>query len=194
MDFVPGTGGIVTAIHLGGASQPSRFYRVRLLTSSDVAPTADFTASPTFGPTPLKVAFVDTSTGYITSRFWNFGDGSTTNTAAAMVSHTYAAAGTNTVILTVSGPTGASLLTRTNYVVATAQLVVTSLRLSGSDVIVSFTSGTGQFYRLEYTDALSLSAWSTAIDSVTGTGNIVSVTHVDGASRSFRFYRVRLLP
>src|SRR5207245_4564030 len=116
IDFVPGTGDIVTAIHVGGAGQPSRFYRVRLLTTVELAPAANFTASPAFGQAPLKVTFVDTSTGYVTNRFWDFGDGSTTNTTATNVSHTYSLAGTNTVRLTVTGPFGISTSTRTNYI------------------------------------------------------------------------------
>jgi hypothetical protein len=73
-------------------------------------------------------------------------------------------------------------------------LVITSLRLSSPDVIVSFTSAAGQSYRLEYADDLSLSIWNTAVDAVPGTGNIVTITHFGGASGFSRFYRVRRLP
>jgi len=71
---------------------------------------------------------------------------------------------------------------------------VTSIRISASDVIITFTSTGGQFYRLEYADALPLAGWSTAVDSIAGTGGIVSVTHVGGAASTSRFYRLRLLP
>src|SRR5205814_8601247 len=41
------------------------------------APVADFRASPISGFAPLTVTFADGSTGTITNRFWDFGDGST---------------------------------------------------------------------------------------------------------------------
>ena len=43
-------------------------------------PTASFTGTPTTGATPLAVTFADTSTGTITNRSWDFGDGATTST------------------------------------------------------------------------------------------------------------------
>ena len=65
---------------------------------------AGFSGSPTYGAAPLAVTFTDTSSGWITNRQWNFGDGGMTNTTATSVSYTYSAAGTYTVSLTVSGP------------------------------------------------------------------------------------------
>ncbi len=50
----------------------------------------------------------------ITSYAWTFGDGGTST--AASPSHVYAAAGTYTVALTVTGPGGSNTQTRTNYV------------------------------------------------------------------------------
>ena len=71
-------------------------------------PTASFTATPTNGPAALLVNLTDTSTGTITNRFWDFGDGVTTNLTAISLSHTYADAGIRTATLIVSGPGGAS--------------------------------------------------------------------------------------
>ena len=83
------------------------------------APVADFTGTPTSGNTPLTVSFSDASTGSISSRSWNFGDGATSS--ATNPSHTYTAAGAYTVTLTVAGPGGSDTRTRTNYInVATA--------------------------------------------------------------------------
>src|SRR5207245_5615686 len=80
-------------------------------------PVASFSAAPLIGPWPLTVSFTDSSTGTITNRFWDFGDGSTSNTAASSLSHTYSQAGTNTVSLTVSGPVGTNTLSKVGYVV-----------------------------------------------------------------------------
>ena len=50
--------------------------------------TANFQASPSSGVAPLKVQFTDTSTGSLTSWFWNFGDGTTsTNQSQSTVLH-----------------------------------------------------------------------------------------------------------
>ncbi|MCV2395823.1 PKD domain-containing protein [Actinotalea sp. M2MS4P-6] len=73
---------------------------------SNVAPTADFTATP--GVLSVSVdgsASVDTD-GTIASYAWQFGDGGTATGATA--SHTYAAAGTYTVTLTVTDDDGAT--------------------------------------------------------------------------------------
>src|SRR5207245_2401825 len=79
-------------------------------------PAASFSGSPTSGLKPLTVSFTDNSSGTITNRFWDFGDSSTTNTTATTFNHTYLAAGTNTVSLTVSGPLGTDTFSLANYI------------------------------------------------------------------------------
>jgi len=81
------------------------------------APIANFTGSPTRGLPPLAVIFTDTSSGTITNRFWNFGDGSVSNATGTTVAKSFVSSGTNTVSLTVSGPSGGSTQTRTNYII-----------------------------------------------------------------------------
>jgi PKD repeat protein len=54
----------------------------------------------------LQVAFFDNSTGYVTNRFWNFGDGNTTNITvytSGSFSHTYATGGVFAASRTVTG-------------------------------------------------------------------------------------------
>ncbi|MFN7975615.1 MAG: PQQ-dependent sugar dehydrogenase [Acidobacteriota bacterium] len=82
------------------------------------APVADFSAAPLTGPAPLAVAFTDMSTGPITTWAWDFGDGGTS--ATQNPGHTYLAAGSYTVALTVTGPGGSDTMTRPNYVIVTA--------------------------------------------------------------------------
>lgn len=74
------------------ASQPTP-----LTVTVTPGPVADFSATPG----QLVVAFSDLSTGSPTSWSWNFGDGSAVSTQQNP-SHTYAAAGTYTVSLTVT--------------------------------------------------------------------------------------------
>jgi len=68
------------------------------------APSASFTADVSEGEAPLTVAFTDLSTGEPEEWYWDFGDG-TTATGQNPV-HTYAAAGTCTVCLTVTNAGG----------------------------------------------------------------------------------------
>ncbi len=79
-----------------------------LALSSCYAPslTAHFTATRTAGYYPLTVGFADTSTGMPTSWSWTFGDGGISTLQDP--SHTYTAAGTYTVNLTVRNATGHS--------------------------------------------------------------------------------------
>lgn len=81
------------------------------------APTAAFTGTPVSGLTPLTVDFTDASTDGPTSWSWSFGDGGTST--AQNPSHTYTAAGTYTVSLTVSNAFGSDVLTRNGYITVT---------------------------------------------------------------------------
>lgn len=82
--------------------------------SSSSAPFANFYGTPTSGTAPLTVQFTDQSTGNITSRLWDFGDGQTST--ATNPSHTYQNAGTYTVKLTVTGAGGSNTKIRNNYI------------------------------------------------------------------------------
>src|SRR5579875_5034 len=83
------------------------------LSPTDVPPAAAFTAAPNPAPAGTAVSFDASASsdpdGTLTTYSWNFGDGTTTGTAAATMSHTYAAPGTYNVTLTVTdngGKTG----------------------------------------------------------------------------------------
>ncbi len=79
------------------------------VTVSSPPPVANFVADPTSGIRDLDVQFSDSSTGPITSRLWDFGDGSTSDLQNPL--HTYTVAGSYTVSLTVSGPGGSDTMT-----------------------------------------------------------------------------------
>src|SRR6266568_3947548 len=93
--------------------------------------TANFTASPTSGTAPLTVQFTDRSSGNITSWRWNFGDGSPTSTVQNPA-HTYAAAGTFTASLNVSGLNGSTSTASQNIQVAPATDVTANFTVSPS--------------------------------------------------------------
>ncbi|RPJ77030.1 MAG: PKD domain-containing protein, partial [Alphaproteobacteria bacterium] len=79
-------------------------------------PVAAFSASPTYGNAPLKVSFIDKSTGSPTSWRWSFGDG--TFSTAKNPAHTYNKAGKYTVSLSVKNNNGINTATKSSYIVA----------------------------------------------------------------------------
>jgi PKD repeat protein len=165
------------------------------VTGAGIVPlVANFSADLTTGLKPLSASFTDQSTGNITNRFWDFGDGSTTNTVSTTLTHSYVDAGLYTVTLTISGPLGVNTLRRDNYIVVNAPLRVTAIQVSGPDVVISFSSSPNQFYELEYTDTLTPAGWNPAVSSIPGNSGTVTVTHPGGATPGFRFYRIRQLP
>jgi PKD repeat protein len=87
----------------------------RALVTVVAGPLADFMATPTQGLAPLAVQFSDASEGQVTSWAWDFGDGAFSSERHP--AHAFAA-GTHTVRLTVTGPSGTDTRTRTDFVVA----------------------------------------------------------------------------
>ncbi len=82
------------------------------------APIAAFSAHPAAGTAPLKVAFIDKSTGVHTSWKWNFGDGTYSKEKNPV--HKYTKAGNYTVSLTVSNAAGNNTATKSNFIAVTA--------------------------------------------------------------------------
>jgi PKD repeat protein len=141
------------------------------------APVAQFTGSPTSGTFPLTVNFSNTSTGSITSQAWNFGDGGTST--AANPSHVYAAAGTYTVSLTVTGPGGSNTQTRTNYVTVSAPAAPVA-QFTGSP-----TSGTAPLtanFTNTSTGTISSYAWTFGDG---GTSTAANPSHVYAAAGTY---------
>jgi hypothetical protein len=107
---------------------------------------ASFAAAPLSGAAPFTVAFVDSSTGIITSRLWNFGD-NTTDTAK-IPGHTYVHRGVYSVKLVVLGPAGRDSSVKASYISVadtTPPLPVTTLRVTApaaGKAIVSWTPST----------------------------------------------------
>lgn len=91
--------------------------RASYITVNHPPPVANFTGNPTSGLAPLTVQFTDASTGTITSRSWNFGDGGTST--AQNPSRTFTTPGVYTVTLNVTGPGGSNTKARTGYITVT---------------------------------------------------------------------------
>lgn len=107
-------------------------------TVSSSAPVADFASNITSGHAPLSVTFTSTSSGNITGYSWNFGDG-TTGTAQNP-SHSYGTAGTYTVSLSVTGPSGTNTSTKASYINIWQPTVTSQPPIAG--FTVDKTSGT----------------------------------------------------
>ncbi len=78
------------------------------------APVSAFSAYPISGKAPLKVIFIDKSTGIHTSFKWNFGDNGISKEKNPV--HKYTKAGNYTVSLTVSNDAGNNTKTLSNYI------------------------------------------------------------------------------
>lgn len=86
-------------------------------------PVAAFSGTPTSGVAPLTVTFTDTSTNSPTSYLWDFGDGDSTNSTVASPVHTYTAAGTYSVNLTVANAGGSDYELKADYILASPPVV-----------------------------------------------------------------------
>jgi len=127
-------------------------------------PVVNFTANTTAGPAPLTVRFTDTSTGNPTAWLWSFGDGATSTERNA--THTYTAAGTYTVNLTVENAAGSDSVVKANYITVTAAPVAPAANFTAN-----VTTGNAPLtVRFTDTSTGSPTAWSWSFgDSNTST-------------------------
>ncbi|MEI2771042.1 MAG: PKD domain-containing protein [Candidatus Competibacter sp.] len=99
----------LTVGNSGGTTTATK--TISVTTSTATAPVASFSATPTSGTAPLLVTLSDTSTGTVSTRTWDLGDG-TTSTAQS-VAKTYNSAGSYTVKLTVDNSGGSTTTSKT---------------------------------------------------------------------------------
>ncbi|MDD5511377.1 MAG: PKD domain-containing protein [Dehalococcoidales bacterium] len=97
-------GGILTVAAIAGVMLASRKSQAAEEEEPPAAPIAGFSANVASGDAPLTVQFTDTSSGEITARLWDFGDGATSTELNP--SHVFTQPGGYTVALTVTGPGG----------------------------------------------------------------------------------------
>ena len=105
----------LTAMTIGGNNTMTKVNYITV-TSSVVAPVANFNAIPRNGTAPLTVNFTDLTTNGPTKWNWTFGDGSTTNSTVMNPVHTYANMGNYTVSLNATNSAGSNTLTRVGYI------------------------------------------------------------------------------
>jgi len=141
--FILTNSATVKALGMKSDLSNSPLASAEFIITQPVAPSAGFTLSPASGTAPLAVAFTDTSTGDITNRFWNFGDGSATSTASTNVTHSYTNSGTYTVELVVSGPAGVSTNRQTGCISVTLPTAVVLMIKGDTADQVRRSDGTG---------------------------------------------------
>ncbi len=164
--------------------------------SGTSGPAARFSAAPTNGSSPLMVTFTDTSTGTITNRSWNLGDGTVTNTAATTLVHTYTCGGPYSVSLTVRGTGGANILTETSLITVvdtTPPTIITCAPVEtapangvGEAVLPDFTAKVQATDNCTASNAL-LKTQSPLAGTVVGAGAtrvVITVTDASGNSSS----------
>jgi PKD repeat protein len=99
-------------------------------------PVADFAASPTAGPAPLKVTFTDQSTNLPTSWAWDFDNDGTVDSTAQNPSFTYATPGSYSVAMTATNASGSDTKTRASLITVGQPLTFSTV----TAVVDSFTS------------------------------------------------------
>jgi PKD repeat protein len=148
------------------ATDPSHYLGIAL-------PVAAFTANTTSGLAPLTVGFTNSSTGIIDSRSWDFGDGTTSTEVDP--AHTFAAAGTYIVNLTVANIAGSNSTTRTVNVAPRPQANFTwtpVLPAAGEPVEFTDTSsGSPQWWEWDFGDGTAGSIERNPVHTYRSPGN-----------------------
>ncbi len=185
----------VRVINDNGASFQVRASAGSLVLTNFQRLLASFTASVTNGHVPVAVDFMDTSTGNITNRNWNFGDGTLTNTPATWVSHNFGSIGNYTVTLTVSGEAGTNAMSLGFVVFAPLQSpVITGVQAIQGQLWLQGTNGPALGYYLVQVAtnlALPLTHWVTRATNqfdVTGGFNLAMPLDRSSMPTFFRLY------
>ena len=167
---------------------------ISVTASSPVTVTADFAATPISGSAPLTVTFTNlsTSSGKISSYWWDFGDGSTLLTTGGATSslprpmHVYTQVGGFTVILTATAGSESDVEIKTDHIAVNAparlELMTRTItytydglhRLTGADY------STGESFTHIY-DAAGNRTRTTSTTPLSGT--VVTTHTYDAANR-----------
>ena len=107
----------LTVSNAAGSNTVTKSGYITAITAGTTAqkPVINCWGSPRSGTAPLTVTFKDNSTGSPTAWNWSFGDGTTSTVQNPK--HTYSAAGSYTIKLTVTNAAGSTATTKYNYIV-----------------------------------------------------------------------------
>lgn len=181
----------VTAYDTSGTIKSDFSNEVSYTIPTSVALNADFTATPTSGPAPLTVTFIDTSSGSINTRNWDFGDGKSSTAQTAVT--TYSDPGTYSVTLNVADASGNSdAITKNDFISVGSAVPVADFSanpMSGtSPLTVNFTNqstGTISEYSWDFGDGSSSAEQNPSHEySVAGTYTVTLTVTGPGGSDS----------
>lgn len=116
-----------------------------------VVPTADFSASPSSGCSPMTVTFIDLSSENTTEWFWEFEGGDPSTSSLSNPSILYSTPGVYEVSLTVSNAEGSDQELKTDYI--TVEAPATSdftFTVNGGEVIFNNTSTNADTYSWDF--------------------------------------------
>jgi uncharacterized repeat protein (TIGR01451 family) len=82
----------------------------------------------------------------------------------------------------------------TNPTDASSVLHIQSVQVRGADVVIQFASVSGKAYRLERAQDLSRTVWTTVIENIPGSGEVMNVTAQGAAGGGSVFFRLRIVP
>ncbi|AKB80284.1 cell surface protein [Methanosarcina horonobensis HB-1 = JCM 15518] len=105
----------LTASNTAGSNTVTKTNYITVTGTTAQKPVINCWGSPRSGTAPLTVYFKDSSSGSPTSWNWSFGDGTTSTLQNPK--HTYSAAGSYTIKLTVTNAAGSTTATKNNYIV-----------------------------------------------------------------------------
>jgi serine protease len=149
-------------------------------------PVANFTAKPRSGNGPLVVQFTDTSTGHVSSRLWNFGDGSTSTEQNPIHTYTYRNTPDYTVSLRVTGMGGTDTETKTNYIHLNTPPIHVNVGLSKRAVFRSWHEVTANLTGTQ-NDPTGLPIAGATVEGTWGGGYSGAVSGVTNASGGISF-------
>jgi len=112
------------------------------------APVADFTADTRVGSAPFTVQFMDTSTGKVTDRYWDFTNDGSIDSQEANPVFTYPEEGTYSVRLIVVSCMGWDIEVKTDYISVIPGPTITVVTPNGGE---NWEQGSTQTIRWNYT-------------------------------------------
>jgi serine protease len=175
----------LTAAGPGGSDTEAKKGYIQLTKPS--VPVADFTAKPRSGNGPLVVQFTDTSTGHISSRLWDFGDGTTSTEQNPSHTYTFKDTGDFTVSLSVTGLGGADTETRTKYIHLNTPPIKVNVGLSKRLVFRSWHEVTARL-TVTHNDPTGLPIAGATIEGTWSGGYGRTVSGVTDASGGISFH------
>jgi len=87
-------------------------------------------------------------------------------------------------------PNAQEFIAGTNPNDSSSMLRVSNISISGSDIILSFSTVSGKIYHLERSSTLQSGSWTTLQSNIVGNGGVMQISDLGAATQSKYFYRI----